>query len=203
MMTFAIPTDSAVLVHGPRQGAWTRDDWERLPDDGNRYEIIEGVLFVSKAPSNLHQHVILLLIEMLGVPAKRLGLGYPIFAGHGVFMPGCDPVMPDFGIVLNNHLDIIQDRRVQGVPDLIVEVLSPGNRSYDLSAKLQAYEAAGVPEYGVIDTAERSLMLYRLTGGSYGQPQVFEEAATAAFACLPGLPFRVGALFEGAPDETM
>ena len=60
MLTLAIPTD-APAVTGPPQGHWTYADWERLPDDGNRYEIIEGVLYVSDAPNYDHQFTVMQL----------------------------------------------------------------------------------------------------------------------------------------------
>lgn len=202
-ITLVVPTD-APKVKGPPQGQWTRADWEALPDDGNRYEIIEGVLFMSTAPSAFHQYIIWQVVELVGIPAKRLGLAYPFFAPIGVFMPGCEPVQPDFVVVLHEHAHIIRDRRIFGVPDLIVEVLSPGSRDYDEDVKLKAYAVAGVPEYAVIDPAERQLRLYALeSAGQYGAARVFGEADSAAFACLPAITFRVGSLFEGAPDTTL
>lgn len=203
MVTLVIPTD-APTVKGPPQGHWTRADWEALPDDGSRYEIIEGVLFMSTAPSAFHQYIIWQMVELVGIPAKRQGLAYPFFAPIGVFMPGCEPVQPDLVVVLREHADIIRERRIHGVPDLIVEVLSPGSREYDEDVKLKAYAAAGVPEYAVIDPAERQLRLYALeAAGQYRAPRVFNEADSVTFACLPTISFRVGALFEGAPDTTL
>ncbi len=203
MVTLVIPTD-APKVRGPLQGQWTRADWEALPDDGNRYEIIEGVLYMSTAPSAFHQYIIWQVVELIGIPAKQQGLAIPFFAPIGVFMPECDPVQPDLVVVLAHRSHIIHDRRIYGVPDLIVEVLSPGSRDYDEDVKLKAYAAAGVPEYAVIDPADRQLRLRALdTPGEYAAPRIFTEADSLAFACLPAIPFRVGDLFAGAPDTTL
>jgi Uma2 family endonuclease len=204
MMTLAIPTDGGVLVHGPRQGEWTADDWELLPDDGNIYEIIEGVLYVSKSPTTFHQWVSIQLAVRMGGQVHEKGLGFAFFAPTGVFMPGCEPVQPDFLIVKMTNKDIIRDRRVYGVPDLIVEILSPGNREYDLDVKLTTYADAGVPEYVIIDLAARTLALRKLIAlGEYGEPQVCGEGDSVSFACAPGVVLKIGDLFAGAPDTTL
>jgi Uma2 family endonuclease len=137
----------------------------------------------------------------VGAPALERGLGYPFYAPIGVFMPGCDPVMPDFLFITIAHAGIIRERRVYGVPDLIVEILSPGSREYDLTVKLRAYADAGVPEFVIIDPTARTLALYNLIAvGAYAEPKIYSEADTVMFACLPEIALRVGLLFEGAPD---
>ena len=114
MAVLAIPTDSPAVL-GPPQGQLTRADWETLPDDGSRYEIIEGVLYMSTAPSSFHQWIIWQFARLVGVPAQEQGLAYPYFAPIGVFMPGCDPVQPDFLVILRKNASIIPDRRIFGV----------------------------------------------------------------------------------------
>jgi len=175
-----------------------------LPDDGNRYEIIDGVLYMTTAPSNFHQWIIQGLQEYIGIPVRRQDLGYAFAAPIGVLMPGCQPVQPDFVVVLKANAAIIRDRRIRGVPDLIVEVLSPSNAVYDEETKLEAYARAGLPEYAIVDPRHRALNLYRLSApGRYGAPRIFDETETAAFDCLPTLSIPVGELFAGAPDTTL
>lgn len=194
-----------IAVEGPRQGEWTFADWETLgADDDNRYEIIEGVLYVTTAPKFFHQSIIQNLYDLLGLPAKKQGLAHIALAPIGVLMPGCDPVQPDFLIVLKENVGIIYDGRIRGVPDLIVEVLSPGSVDYDEGVKLEAYANAGVPEYAVIDPRERKLRLYALREpGTYHPPREFSGDQDISFACLPSISFRLSALFEGAPDTTL
>ncbi|GAB4214950.1 MAG: Uma2 family endonuclease [Roseiflexaceae bacterium] len=200
MTALVIPTE-APRVEGPPQGRWTYNDWERLPDDGNRYEVISGCLYMTTAPSNFHQWIIQNLYDHIGFPLKQQGLGYSFFAPIGVLMPGCEPVQPDFVVVLKANAGIIQNRRIRGVPDIIVEVLSPGNADYDREIKREAYERAGVPEYAMIDPTARTLTHYCLTSaGGYGPPQQHNASATFAFVCLPALALPVAALFEGSPD---
>lgn len=203
-MTAVIPTHETILVQGPRQGEWTLADWENLPDDGNRYEVIDGTLYMSTSPSLFHQWVIMQLYDVVGSPAKQQGLAYVFLAPVGVIMPGCDPVQPDFVVVRAERKSIMQDRRIRGVPDLIVEVISPGSIAYDEDIKLNAYANAGVPEYAVINPATRTLNLYRLEQpGQYATPQTYSEGDRLAFTCLPSISFAVADLFAGAPDTTL
>jgi Uma2 family endonuclease len=204
MVTLAIPTETASIVRGPTQGNWTYIDWERLPDDGNRYEIIEGVLYVTTAPSFFHQWIIRRLDQQVGTPAEQQGLAYVALAPIGLLMPGCDPVQPDFVVILKQNADIIRDRRIFGVPDLIVEVISPGSAAYDEGVKLEAYARAGVPEYAVIEPATRKLRLYALAvPGEFAAPREFGEGDTLSFACLPEITLNVSDLFANAPDTTL
>ncbi|HWE64606.1 MAG TPA: Uma2 family endonuclease [Chloroflexota bacterium] len=203
MTALVIPTD-APSVTGPPQGRWTYADWERLPDDGNRYEVIDGVLYMSTAPSFFHQWITLQLVEHIGIPAKQQGLAIPAFAPIGVLMPGCDPVQPDFVIVLSSRASIIHDRRIWGVPDAIVEILSPSNRPFDEEVKFLAYARAGLPEYVIVDPGERQLRHYRLAQpDQYAEPRLYGEADDFHFDCLPAFPVHVGDLFAGSPDTAL
>lgn len=203
MQVFPIYTQ-VERVTGPEQGEWTYEDWEKLPDDGNRYEIIDGWLYFSTTSSYFHQWIIKRLVHLVGGPAEDQGLAYADFAPIGVLMPGCKPVQPDFVVVLAEHASIIQDKRIRGVPDLIVEVLSPGNSDYDEEVKLAAYAQAGLPEYAIIDPEKRQLRWYRLLkAGKYGEPLVFNAEDTVTFTCLPTISVPVGKLFEGSPDTTL
>ncbi len=191
-------------VEGPPQGQWTYADWERLPDDGNIYEIINGVLYVSKSPGITHQNILMNLYDHVGYPARQQKLARVFLANTGLQMDGCDPVQPDFMVVLESRTSIIKERGIFGVPDLIGEILSPGNRDYDENEKLEAYSRCGVPEYVVIDPEQRQLRFYTLQGpGQYGEPRAFNEGDMVTFACLPTIAVAVSKLFEGAPDTTV
>jgi Uma2 family endonuclease len=115
-------------------------------------------------------------------------------------MPGCDPVQPDFVIVKKGRESILHERGIRGVPDLIAEVLSPGNRDYDEEVKKAAYERADVPEYLVIDPTNRGVKHFQLNElGVYPEPQLLSGSDTLTLACLPTLPIKVSELFEGMP----
>lgn len=204
MITLPIPTAASHSVRGPAQGSWTYADWEKLPDDGNRYEIIEGALYMTTAPSFFHQWIIQRLYRSVGTPAEDAGLAICAFAPIGVLLPTGAAVQPDFLIVLRQRAAIIHEGRIRGVPDLIVEVISPGSADYDEGVKLEAYAQAGVPEYAVIDPATRKLRLYALEApGTFATPREFVEGDSLSFACLPDILLNVSDLFANAPDTSV
>ncbi len=138
----------------------------------------------------------------MGLPVRMGKLGYCFSAPFGVIMPGCDLVQPDFTIVTAARNHIITDKGVRGVPDALIEILSPHHRAYDLDDKRAAYATAGVPEYGILDPDKRLFMLYALEAiGLYGEPRTFRGDDPITFACLPTISFTVNDLFLHAPDE--
>jgi Uma2 family endonuclease len=134
-----------LLLRSP-DASWCYARWERLPDDGNRYEVIDGVLYMSTAPSFWHQRTVHRLSVYVAAPLEERGVAIGVGSPVGVIMLGTDPVQPDFLLIRTERASIIaEDGRVRGVPDLIAEVLSPSNPEYDLVTKRGAYARAGVP----------------------------------------------------------
>src|SRR5438067_5979768 len=103
---------------------WNRSRGDELPSDDNRYEVVDGVLYMSTAPSFFHQWVVRQTLLALHEQVDRLGLGTTIMAPIGVFMPGCDPVQPDLLVVSAADRGIIRGGRIEGLPTLLVEVQS-------------------------------------------------------------------------------
>jgi Uma2 family endonuclease len=185
--------------------SWNRARWEQLPDDGNRYEVIDGVLYMTTAPSYFHQWIIrqisLALIDQL----DRSGFGLTAWAPIGVFMPGCEPVQPDIVVVRTSDLGIIHDRRIFGVPTLLVEVLSPTNPETDLQVKRSAYARAGVPEYWIVRPATRDVLVCSRPDEALGDFAHTELSDADGEIVSATLPFRavVADFFAGAPDTTL
>ncbi|MFQ3631278.1 Uma2 family endonuclease [Roseiflexus sp.] len=191
-------------VAGPPQGCWTVEWWERLPDDGNRYEIIEGTLGMTTAPSAFHQWIVGKCIELIGIPAQTRGLGVWFTAPIGVILSPRDAVQPDFLFIRAERVaDLVRERRIHGAPDLIIEVLSPGNSAEVMAQKRAVYAHSGVTEYVEIDPAQRAATHYRLEAGAYREPLQYDLTGTLRLDCLPDLALPVAALFAGAPDTTL
>jgi Uma2 family endonuclease len=200
-MTVATPE----LVLRSLDASWSYARWEQLPADGNRYEVIDGVLYLTTAPSFFHQWIVQRLVRLVGIPSEDQGLAYFATAPIGVLMPGCDPVQPDFLLVRQANAGIIVDRRIRGVPDLIVEVLSPTNPEQDTETKREAYARAGVPEYWIVRPETRDLVVYwqpNTQRSDYTQTQQIAPDATLSSPTLP-IQLAVAALFAGAPDTTL
>jgi Uma2 family endonuclease len=193
------------LVLRSLDASWNRVRWERLPADGNRYEVIDGVLYMTIAPSSFHQWVITQIAFALYEQLVKQQYGIVLWAPIGVFMPGCDPVQPDLLFVNRSQLDILQDRRIFGVPALLVEVLSPSNPEQDTEVKLAAYARAGVPEYWIARPAERDVLLYSQPDSASGSYACCDHVPQAGELISPTLPFRhsVAAFCAGAPDQTL
>jgi Uma2 family endonuclease len=141
----------------------TRADLATLPDDGHRYELLDGSLFVTPAPGPVHQVVAFELAKLLDAATEGTDL-LVLLAPVEVVLSDLVVLQPD---VVVAHRDDIDDRGVNGVPPLVAEVLSPSTRSFDLGSKRAAYEAAGVGRYWVLDPDARSLTAWKLEGESY------------------------------------
>lgn len=199
-MTIATPE---LFLRSPN-GGWTYELWETLPDDGNRYEVIDGVLYMSTSPSAFHQWLIQLLVELVGIPARREGLAYYFIAPIGLLIPDGTPVQPDFCLVRRERAAMIYDKRIRGVPDLIAEVLSPSNMDHDLETKRRLYARAGLPEYWIIRPATRDLLCHWQPDpatGDYTEVRVIPADGTLDSPTLP-IHLTVADLFDGAPDTT-
>ena len=154
---------TSVVYQWPRQGEWTYEDYARLPDDGRRYEVIGGNLHVRPAPRTNHQDVILALAATLRRHVLETDAGKVYISPIDVVLPDlANPVQPDILFVGKKRLEMIKENFVEGVPDLIVEVLSPGNPAHDRRTKYALYEEAGVKEYWIVDPDECTVDVYTL-----------------------------------------
>lgn len=183
----------------PAQGEWTYGDYLRLPDDGRRYEVIRGHLYVAPAPAFDHQYAIWQLGRLLGNFVVEKGLGILLPAPFDLRLPGglAAPVQPDLVFLRAGNQPRPGDRSFEGVPDLVVEVLSPGTRHLDRSVKLSAYREAGVPEYWLVDPRTRTVQVLALEGGEYAQRELRGTGETLTSPALPGLRLGVDEIFPG------
>ena len=134
----------------------TYDDYVLFPCDGNRHEIIHGRHYVNPAPSPRHQFVSRHLQFQLFQQIELQGLGQVINAPIDLQLSDTDVVQPDIVVVLNARR-IITTTKIKGIPDLVIEILSPSTREYDQQLKKQLYEQSQVPEYWIVDSDEQSI----------------------------------------------
>ena len=175
-------------VQLPTQGVWTYDDYALLPDDGKRYEVIRGELYMSAAPRPLHQRVITRLSFFLEGFLENSALGTAFVAPIDVILPEKlgDPVQPDIVVVRRESLHIIDELNIQGAPDLVVEVLSPSNPDHDRNLKYGLYAEAGVQEYWILDPHRRTVEIHVLRSGTYGRHGEWKEGEAARSVVLEG-----------------
>ncbi|MFT4041130.1 MAG: Uma2 family endonuclease [Thermomicrobiales bacterium] len=137
-------------------GTWKYADLLDLPDDGTRYEIIDGELYELPAPLFAHVAAVIALLDLLLPLVQRLG-GKRYTAPVDVVFPGVDPVEPDIVVLLPGSLARPVRRGIEGPPDLLIEVLSPSNRSHDTVRKRDIYARGGVREYWIVDPEAASV----------------------------------------------
>jgi Uma2 family endonuclease len=168
----------SVIVDGETK--LTYEEYKHFPDDGRRHEIIDGGHYVSPSPDTDHQsasrHIQFALYSQIEIP----GRGKVFNAPMDLELSPIDVVQPDLIVVLNEHREIILRSRLRGVPDLVVEILSPSTAERDRTLKLALYERHGVPEYWLVDTENRRVHQYRLGDRGYGPPNTATDRITFA-----------------------
>lgn len=172
-------------VSGPEQGSWTYSHYAALPDDGQRYEIVDGVLYMAPAPSDNHQDTVGHFYYYLMTYIQFAGLGQVRQSPYDVELTPGVIVQPDVLVVLNAHLDRITHRGLVGTPDLTIEVASPSTATFDRHKKYTAYERAGVPEYWIVDVAAQTIEILTLENGAYTTLGIFTGKATLPSKVVP------------------
>ena len=162
----------------------TYSDYIHFPDDGRRHEIIDGVHYVSPSPTNPHQAISRHIQFALYRQIELLGKGYVINAPMDLELSLVDVVQPDLIVVLAENRSVVIPSRVRGVPDLLVEILSPSTSERDQDLKLSLYEQSGVAEYWVVDGEDRRVDRYVLSEGLYGSPEPHRESIEFAGATV-------------------
>lgn len=191
-----LPAIQQASVAWPEQGRWTYEDWLTLPDDGFRYEVVEGELFMSPPPNLDHQNAVSGLIEYMRRHARLNDLGLVLTAPIAVRIPGSETtVQPDILFVSKARENILRTNFIDGAPDLVVEVLSPNNWVYDRGVKQEAYRRAGVREYWLVDYRARIVDVLVLEGEEYIQRGRYGEGETAPSEVLTGFAVAVADIF--------
>jgi Uma2 family endonuclease len=183
------------MVASPRRA--TLADLDNTPDDGRRYEIIDGELIVAAAPGWIHQAVVSELHGLIWLWLRENPVGTIRTGPTAVVLEDGDVVEPDLLVVSTERLHLIDSGRFHGAPDLAIEVLSPTSRSHDLVRKLFRYARAGIPEYWVADPIDRSLMQLRLDSGQYLPIDPAPDGMVTSLA-FPGLTIDPVAVFDAA-----
>ena len=181
------------MVNGLKQKL-DYSDYAAIPPDRNRYEVLDGELLVTPAPSPLHQRVSKRLQRQLEQFFEAGGRGEVFNAPIDVILSAHDVVQPDLVVVTESSQ--ISKRGIEGLPALLVEVLSPSSRETDRSAKAKRYAALGCPHYWIVDPDARSIECYRAAGREYAPVVDAEGNATLAHPDWQGLTIDFGMLWS-------
>ncbi len=164
-----------------------------LPE-GTRAELIDGDLFMSPSPKKPHQNAVLRLVRRLADFIESRRLGAVFVAPFDVHLPSGDIVEPDILFVAKVNLGIVQDW-VRGVPDLVVEVLSPEGMERDRFVKRALYSDNGVPEYWIVDADAKTIEVFSLGGGKYIPNGYFDNDDVLVSPLLSGFNLPVADIF--------
>lgn len=176
--------------------AFTYEDLEKMPDDGRRYELINGEIVVSPSSSQIHQKLVWRLAFLLRMFVQAGRLGRVILGPFDVRFLGA-AVQPDILYVSSARLDILRGNHAVGAPDLVVEVLSPSTRDRDEGDKLTLYAAGGVREYWLADPVGQTFRALALDADRF-RP-IAPVGPVVPSALLPGLEVNIPDLFAGLP----
>jgi Uma2 family endonuclease len=168
------------------------EDYAGIPPDGKRYELLEGDLYVTPAPSPLHQWVSKRLQRQLEEHFEARGLGRVYNTPVDVILTHHDVVQPDLVVVTD--LRQVSGRGIEGPPALLVEVLSPTTAAQDRGAKSRRYAALGVPHLWLLEPESRRLECYRLEGQAYRLVADATGEAGLEHPDWPGLTVRLADL---------
>jgi Uma2 family endonuclease len=181
---------------------WTSADLELFPDDGKRYEVIDGELEVAKAPHAYHQVTCFEIARALDEWDRRTKIGRTLFAPGVIFSPDND-VMPDVVWLRRDRFAVVLDQagHLRAAPDLAVEVLSPGweNEHRDRQLKLKLYSQRGVLEYWLADWRLRQIEVYRRVELALQLIGTLRETDILTSPLLPGFALSLSDLFADVP----
>jgi len=142
--------------------------YRSLPE-GTLAELIDKVIYMSPAPSYKHQDALFEIAQALRIHLKKENIGKLIISPFDVYLDNSsNAIQPDITVILNSNLGKLEGQFF-GVPDLIVEILSPGNKDHDLIKKRDLYERFGVKEYWVVDPETRIANGFELKGKRYSE----------------------------------
>lgn len=179
------------------QPVLTIADLDCTPDDGNRYELIEGEIYMSRAPSLTHQITLQNFLMALGsfVSNNPIGIVVP---GPGVIFDDFNGVIPDIVFFSNERrAEIASGDRLSGAPDLAIEIISPGaeNERRDRVLKRRLYGRFGVKEYWLVDLVSRSVEVYELVEDGLELTATFTGDDEMTSSVLTGFRAKLADLF--------
>ncbi len=185
--TQSIPQGKIVLTY---------DDYCELPNDRNRYEILDGELSVTPAPRIKHQTVLGNLHRLLANYVVANQFGTIFIAPTDVILAPTTVVQPDLIFIGNDRRGIVTERAVEGAPTLVVEILSPTTQRTDRETKAQLYAKYGVPHYWISDPDQQTMEAYELAGDQYKLVAKAQYAEVFTPSLFPGLSIQLADLWR-------
>lgn len=177
---------------------WTSQDLEFLPNNGKRYEIVDGELYMSTQPHYYHQRICGLVFKLLDIWSEQTEMGEAVL-GPGLIFAEDDDVAPDVAWTSRERLAtaLQPDGKLHAAPELVVEALSPGttNERRDREFKLRLYSRRGVMEYWIVNWQARYFEVYRREEAMLKHVKTLYEHDVLESPLLPGFTCQLAQLF--------
>ncbi|RMD91414.1 MAG: Uma2 family endonuclease [Calditrichaeota bacterium] len=183
-----------------REIQFTYEDYLLLPDDGKRYEIIEGELFMTPAPVTKHQNILIALGKHLFDFVEKNKLGVVFLAPYDVILSKTNVVQPDIVYVSHKNRHIITEKNIQGSPDLTVEIISANTRECDTVLKKKLYARFEVKEYWIVFPDEEKIEIWQLQNKNFVLTEEFQKSDLLTTSLLPGLQIPLKEVFRSLDD---
>jgi Uma2 family endonuclease len=177
-------------------GLLTVADYLKLPEDGPRYELIEGELLMAPAPNRFHQEIFANLFLILGAYVRKRRSGKIYSAPFDVIFDEHNVLQPDIIFFSNARASALTTAGATGAPDLAIEILSPATEKRDRVQKRAIYARSGVEELWLVLPDKRRLEIYRLSENAERVAQTLGEGAQLAPKLFPGLAIPIAEIFS-------
>ncbi|HLR32912.1 MAG TPA: Uma2 family endonuclease [Fodinibius sp.] len=173
----------------------TYDDYRRLPDDVNQYQLIGGQLFMIPSPTYFHQVISRNLFKALDQYVSEKNVGEILYAPFDVVLSMRDVVQPDLMFISRAREDIIAENNVVEAPDLVVEILSDATQTTDRTSKKSLYEKYGTGEYWIVDPTAQTIEQFILREGVLKLKDHLTSSQILASSVIKGFSLPVETVF--------
>ena len=173
---------------------YTYEDYTKLPE-GAPYQLIGGELVMVPAPTPYHQYVSGNIYVLIWDLVNKHDLGQVYFAPIDVYFEETETYQPDIIFISKDRLNIISKEKVEGAPDLVIEILSPTTAYYDLKKKSKVYEKHVVKEYWIVDPGEKGIEVYVYREGKLVLDQKVDKEGKIKSKILPGFTVDLKGIF--------
>ena len=174
---------------------FTVKDYMSTPE-GTRYQLLDGEMILPPSPTDRHQMVAAQLFVAIHQFVSQHGLGRVRYAPLDVVLSNYDVAQPDILFVSNARSDIVTDANIQGAPDLVVEILSPGTATYDRGYKQALYSRHGVREYWLVDPDAGTVEVLAESQEGLAPVASYDAGGTLTSPLLEGLIIELAGIFS-------
>lgn len=175
---------------------YTYHDYLNLPEDGKRYEVINGELVMVEAPNTIHQNIIIKIIYEIEDFLRQQKIGKIFCSPTDIKFNDTNVVQPDILFISKERLNIITENNINGAPNLIMEILSPGTAYYDLIGKKELYEQFGVKEYWIVDPRKQRVDVYQNVKQQFELDQRIELEGIVTSVVIKGFEINYENIFS-------